>query len=214
MKSMLAAGVAVLLWSAAAFAADPVGSYKVEGANPGGGAKYRGTVTVEKTGQTYRSFGRSAARAISAPASATRISSPSRTAPATLRGLPYTAPTAATGPVSGLMPAATTWAPRSGSGNKDNAWTWRRRGTIAVVPAAFAGDATRVPELWLIPPGSKPLPIGLLNGDKPVVIAIPAGLVAQTASGATLAVSLEPPGGSPTGVPTVPVIGAGKLTAL
>jgi hypothetical protein len=54
MKSMLAAGVAALLWSAAAFAADPVGSYKVEGANPGGGAKYRGTVTVEKTGQTYR----------------------------------------------------------------------------------------------------------------------------------------------------------------
>lgn len=89
-----------------------------------------------------------------------------------------------------------------------------RRGTIAVVPAAFAGDATRVPELWLIPPGGKPLPVGLLNGTKPVVIAIPAGLVAQTASGATLAVSLEPPGGSPTGAPTGPVIGAGKLTAL
>ncbi len=88
------------------------------------------------------------------------------------------------------------------------------RGTIAVVPAAFTGDATRVPELWLIPPGGKPLPVGLLNGDKPVVIVIPAGLVAQTASGATLAVSLEPPGGSPTGAPTGPVIGAGKLTAL
>jgi anti-sigma-K factor RskA len=89
-----------------------------------------------------------------------------------------------------------------------------RRGTIAVVPAAFTGDATRVPELWLIPPGGKPLPVGLLNGDKPVVIAIPAALVAQAAGGATLAVSLEPPGGSPTGAPTGPVIGAGKLTAL
>jgi anti-sigma-K factor RskA len=89
-----------------------------------------------------------------------------------------------------------------------------RHGTIAVVPATFAGDATRVPELWLIPPGGKPLPVGLLNGDKPVVIAIPAALVAHTASGATLAVSLEPPGGSPTGAPTGPVIGAGKLTAL
>jgi anti-sigma-K factor RskA len=89
-----------------------------------------------------------------------------------------------------------------------------RRGTIAVVPAAFAGDSTRVPELWLIPPGGKPLPIGLLNGTKPVVIPIPAALVAQTAGGATLAVSLEPPGGSPTGAPTGPVIGAGKLTAL
>ena len=89
-----------------------------------------------------------------------------------------------------------------------------RRGTVAIVPAAFKADATRVPELWLIPPGGKPLPVGLLNGDKPVVIAIPAALVGQTASGATLAVSLEPPGGSPTGAPTGPVIGAGTLTVL
>ena len=88
------------------------------------------------------------------------------------------------------------------------------RRTIAVLPAAFTADATRVPELWLIPPGGKPVPVGLLNGDKPIVIAIPPALVARTASGATLAVSLEPPGGSPTGAPTGPVIGAGKLTAL
>jgi len=54
MKTLLAAVAAVLLWSVAAFAADPVGAYNVEGANPGGGSKYRGTVTVEKTGQTYR----------------------------------------------------------------------------------------------------------------------------------------------------------------
>jgi len=88
------------------------------------------------------------------------------------------------------------------------------RGTIAVVPAAFAGDPARVPELWLIPPGGKPLPVGLLSADKPVVIAIPAPLAGQAKSGATFAVSLEPPGGSPTGAPTGPVIGAGKLTVL
>jgi anti-sigma-K factor RskA len=89
-----------------------------------------------------------------------------------------------------------------------------QRGTISVVPAAFTADATRVAELWLIPPGGKPLAVGLLNTDKPSVIVLPAALVAQTASGATLAVSLEPHGGSPTGAPTGPVIGAGKLTAL
>ena len=88
------------------------------------------------------------------------------------------------------------------------------RGTIAVVPAAFAGDPARVPELWLIPPGGKPLPVGLLSAQKPVVIAMPAPLAGQAKSGATFAVSLEPPGGSPTGAPTGPVIGAGKLTAL
>jgi hypothetical protein len=45
---------AALVWSAAAFAADPVGTYDVEGTNPGGGSSYRGTVTVDKTGETYR----------------------------------------------------------------------------------------------------------------------------------------------------------------
>ena len=33
--------------------ADPVGSYNVEGTNPGSGSSYRGTVAVEKTGQTF-----------------------------------------------------------------------------------------------------------------------------------------------------------------
>lgn len=89
-----------------------------------------------------------------------------------------------------------------------------RRGTIAVVPAAFTADATRVPELWLIPADGKPRPLGLLQPNKPVTIAIPSQLAGQTVSGAVLAVSLEPPGGSPTGTPTGPVIGTGKLTSL
>lgn len=44
-----------LLWSVvAAFAADPVGTYTVEGTNPGGGSAYKGSVTISKTGETYR----------------------------------------------------------------------------------------------------------------------------------------------------------------
>ena len=89
-----------------------------------------------------------------------------------------------------------------------------RRGTIAVVPAAFTADATRVPELWLIPADGKPRPLGLLQADRAVTIPIPAQLAGQTVSDAVLAVSLEPPGGSPTGLPTGPVIGTGKLTSL
>ena len=55
MRHLFALGAAALLWSAAtAFAADPVGRYSVEGNNPGGGGKYTGTVTVEKTGETYQ----------------------------------------------------------------------------------------------------------------------------------------------------------------
>jgi anti-sigma-K factor RskA len=89
-----------------------------------------------------------------------------------------------------------------------------RHGTIAVVPASFSADATRVPELWLIPADGKPRPLGMLRGDRAVTIAIPPEFVAQTVSNAVLAVSLEPPGGSPTGQPTGPVIGTGKLTSL
>jgi anti-sigma-K factor RskA len=89
-----------------------------------------------------------------------------------------------------------------------------KRGTVAVVPAAFSADATRVPELWLSPPDGKPRPVGLLRADQTVTIALPADLAALAKSDAVLAVSLEPPGGSTTGLPTGPVIATGKLTSL
>lgn len=89
-----------------------------------------------------------------------------------------------------------------------------RTGSIAVQPAAFSADATREPELWLIPADGKPRPLGMLRADRAVSIAIPADLAALTVSNAVLAVSLEPPGGSPTGQPTGPVIATGKLTSL
>lgn len=88
------------------------------------------------------------------------------------------------------------------------------RASIAVVPAAFSADATRVAELWLIPAGGKPHSLGLLRADRTVILAIPADLAAQATSASVLAVSLEPPGGSPTGAPTGPVIAQGKLTSL
>jgi anti-sigma-K factor RskA len=89
-----------------------------------------------------------------------------------------------------------------------------KHGTVAVVPASYAADATREPELWLIPADGKPRPLGMLRADRAVTITIPPELIAQTISNAVLAVSLEPPGGSPTGQPTGPVIATGKLTSL
>ena len=87
-----------------------------------------------------------------------------------------------------------------------------KRATIAVVPAAYRPDPTRVPELWLVPPGGKPLPLGVLPSDRPTHIALSATFADQARRDASLAISLEPPGGSPTGQPTGPVIGSGKLT--
>jgi hypothetical protein len=54
MRHVLAVSVALLLSVAAAFAADPVGTYSIQGTNPGGNGKYSGTVTVSRTGETYR----------------------------------------------------------------------------------------------------------------------------------------------------------------
>jgi len=88
------------------------------------------------------------------------------------------------------------------------------RDTIAVVPAAYVADPSRVPELWLIPPGGKPHSLGLLNADRTVTLTIPAELRRVARNQAVLAVSLEPPGGSATGSPTGPVIAQGRLTNL
>jgi anti-sigma-K factor RskA len=65
-------------------------------------------------------------------------------------------------------------------------------------------------ELWILPPGgTAPKSLGVLP---------PAGrkveLPAMPAAGTALMVSLEPPGGSPTGAPTGPVVYAGKLGQL
>ena len=45
---------AILLGTLTAFAGEPAGRYSVVGSNPGGGARYQGTVTVEPTGETFR----------------------------------------------------------------------------------------------------------------------------------------------------------------
>ncbi len=73
-------------------------------------------------------------------------------------------------------------------------------------------EANRVLELWSVPPEGAPRSLGLIAADGATVIdrrRLPASLL--KGGTAALAVSIEPPGGSPTGVPTGPVIYAGKL---
>jgi anti-sigma-K factor RskA len=68
----------------------------------------------------------------------------------------------------------------------------------------------RAMELWVLPPGQKPRSAGLLATNGATALARPAGLTTVD----QLAVSLEPPGGSPTGQPTGPVVMTGKLLEL
>jgi anti-sigma-K factor RskA len=85
---------------------------------------------------------------------------------------------------------------------------------LVIVPASVANVNQRVLELWLIAPGDHPRSLGLIQPGRPVHINLPAEMIQRIAADATLAVSLEPPGGSPTGLPTGPVIASGKLTNL
>lgn len=70
----------------------------------------------------------------------------------------------------------------------------------------------RVLELWSVPPQGTPRSLGLIKADGVTVLdrrRLPETLL--KGGTAALAVSVEPPGGSPTGVPTGPVVFAGKL---
>lgn len=88
------------------------------------------------------------------------------------------------------------------------------RHRITIVPAALTSVDQRVLELWLIAPGDQPRSLGLIEPGKPVQINVPANLAGRMKADAALAVSVEPPGGSPTGLPTGPVVASGKLTNL
>lgn len=70
----------------------------------------------------------------------------------------------------------------------------------------------RAPELWLIPAGQKPIAIGMIDTHAPTTITLDKALVARIGPTAALAVSIEPPSGSPTGQPTGPVIGKGSIS--
>jgi anti-sigma-K factor RskA len=66
-------------------------------------------------------------------------------------------------------------------------------------------------ELWLIPKeGGAPLSLAVL-GRLDARLIVPEGHRARLQAGATLAVSVEPAGGSPTGAPTGPVILVGAI---
>lgn len=83
------------------------------------------------------------------------------------------------------------------------------------VAAARPLQPDRVLELWSVPPasaGGAPKSLGLISPSGATVL--PRARLPETllkGGTAALAVSLEPPGGSPTGAPTGPVVFAGNL---
>jgi anti-sigma-K factor RskA len=86
------------------------------------------------------------------------------------------------------------------------------RGAVQVIRAAGTPPEGRVFELWLIAGDAAPVSLGLLRDDTSTIIDLPQEVLALM-PGAVLAVSDEPPGGSPTGAPTGAVRAAGQLTS-
>ena len=84
-----------------------------------------------------------------------------------------------------------------------------RRLTIAPVQLdPGKGDA----ELWVIPVGAtEPISLGVIDTHKPSSHQLDPIKARLVATGATLAISLEPTGGSPTGHATGPIVASGKL---
>ncbi|MFT8243913.1 anti-sigma factor domain-containing protein [Roseomonas sp. BN140053] len=79
----------------------------------------------------------------------------------------------------------------------------------ALNPRPVEGD--RQLQLWALPAGAtRPTSLGLIPADGRFSV-VPSGL--RPAPGMLIEISLEPPGGSPTGLPTGPVLFIGRLSA-
>jgi anti-sigma-K factor RskA len=116
----------------------------------------------------------------------------------------------------GLIPAtrAPLMATLAGSSGQPNVVAAVTGNDLLVVPAALLTNDPRAVELWLILPNQRPHSLGLIHPGQAMRLTIPPDLADRLTPDAALAISLEPPGGSPTGQPTGPVIASGRLTRL
>ncbi|MBN7806265.1 anti-sigma factor [Agrobacterium rosae] len=87
-------------------------------------------------------------------------------------------------------------------------------GRMALTPMAAGDKAQKSLELWLVKADGVPISLGLVDPQKNAEMTIPLDMREQLHDGITLAVSLEPYGGSPTGKPTGPVIASGTTRQL
>ena len=86
-----------------------------------------------------------------------------------------------------------------------------RRGEIRLAGTVIVPRG-RSAELWAIGGDSLPHALGIYDGSRGARVNVAGSNARRLAEGVTLAVSIEPVGGSPTGRPTGPVVATGTLS--
>ena len=82
---------------------------------------------------------------------------------------------------------------------------------LMVMPGNMPPEPGRTHELWIIPADGKPHSLGLVTGEGMHRMPVDEAMAPMFAEAATLAISIEPEGGSPGPGPTGPVIASGAL---
>ena len=91
-------------------------------------------------------------------------------------------------------------------------WDPAGRRLVLAIAGDMPADTVHAHELWVIPAGGKARSLGVMGGARQSHMELADAIAELMRSGATIAISAEPPGGSPTGAPTGPVIASGALT--
>ncbi|MEI6002226.1 anti-sigma factor [Paraburkholderia bengalensis] len=104
---------------------------------------------------------------------------------------------------------------RRGAGQGWTATVDARHAQIVVVPPRdFAIAADRSTQMWMIPEGSKPVSLGVIDPQRPTVLPVSREQIESLGPQTVFAVSLEPHGGSPSGQPTGPVLASGRVQGI
>lgn len=90
-------------------------------------------------------------------------------------------------------------------------WDPAARQLVLAVAPDMPSDPRHSHELWVIPSDGKPRSLGTMGTRKRMHMRLADALAQLLQQGATIAISVEPPGGSPTGAPTGPVVASGAL---
>jgi anti-sigma-K factor RskA len=90
-------------------------------------------------------------------------------------------------------------------------WDPAGRQLVIAVAGDMPADPSHSHELWVIPTGGEPRSLGTMPPVRKMHMRLADTLAQLLKQGATIAISVEPPGGSPSGKPTGPVVVSGSL---